>query len=271
MPSTKDFATTTWNSFRRAVTKRPGRLIGAAATVALLLAVTLATLVDSGPAQAQTLSTDATLSAPTVSPRDIIGFAADRNAYSLGVASAVTQVTVSATPNHSGASAVIDTADADTMTDGHQVNLSAGRNTVTVTVTAEDGNATEDYTITIGRGVTSAYGWKAEDDLDGLIAAGNDEPLGIWGNETTIWVLDIVDTYPYAYNRDGSRDTSSEFNLHADNADPGGAWSNGPTVWISDNGDEKLYAYQVSNGARQASLDLETGPESPDLEVELRQ
>ena len=52
MPSTKDFATTTWNSFRRTITKRPRHLIGAAATVALLLAVTLATLVYPGPAQA---------------------------------------------------------------------------------------------------------------------------------------------------------------------------------------------------------------------------
>ena len=254
MLSARNFHTTTWNSFRRAMAKRPGRLIAAAT---LLLAVTLAILVYSGPVQAQTPSDDATLSALTVSPKNIIGFAADRTSYEVGVASTVTQVTISATPNQSGANADITPADADGGVNGHQVNLSAGQNAVTVTVTAEDTTTEKTYTVNVNQGVTSAYGWKAQDDLDGLIAAGNDEPIGIWGNETTIWVLDLVDTYTYAYNRDGSRDTSSEFNLHADNADPGGAWSNGPTVWISDNTNDKLYAYQVSNGARQASLDLD--------------
>ena len=258
MPSTKDFATTTWNSFRRAMaTKRPGHLIGAFATVALLLAVTLTTLVYSVPAQAQTLSTDATLSALTVSPRDIIGFAADRTSYEVGVASTVTTATVAATANNAFATVGYSGADADTVADGHQVNLSAGQNAVTVTVAAQD-TTTQEYTVNINRGVTNAYGWKAQDDLDGLIAAGNGSPTGgIWGNATTIWVVDTHDTFVYAYNRDGSRDTNGEFNLHADNANPGGAWSNGTTVWISDNGDDKLYAYQVSNGARQASLDLD--------------
>ena len=256
MPSTKDFATTTWNSFRRTITKRPRHLIGAAATVALLLAVTLTTLVYSVPAEAQTLSTDATLSALTVSPRDIIGFDADRNAYSLGVASTVTQVTVSATPNHSGASAVIYPTDADTVTDGHQVNINPGLNRIAVDVTAEDTNTTENYTITIGQSVSTPYGWKAEDDLDGLVAAGNEDLYGMWRDATTTWVVDDSDTFVYAYNRDGSRNTGREFDLHADNGNPSGAWSNGTTVWIADYGDNKLFAYLVSNGTRQAASDI---------------
>ena len=256
MPITKDFATTTWNSFRRTITKRPRHLIGAAATVALLLAVTLTTLVYSVPAEAQTLSTDATLSALTVSPRDIIGFDADRNAYSLGVASTVTQVTVSATPNHSGASAVIYPTDADTVTDGHQVNVNPGLNRIAVDVTAEDTNTTENYTITIGQSVSTPYGWKAEDDLDGLVAAGNEDLYGMWRDATTTWVVDDSDTFVYAYNRDGSRNTGREFDLHADNGNPSGAWSNGTTVWIADYGDNNLFAYLVSNGTRQAASDI---------------
>ena len=102
MLSARNFNTTTWNSFRNVMASQPGRLIAAAA---LLLALTLTMLVYSAPAQAQILSTDATLSALTVSPRDIIGFAADRPKYSVGVASTVATATVSATPNHSGADA----------------------------------------------------------------------------------------------------------------------------------------------------------------------
>ena len=133
MPSTKDHATTTWNSFRQATASRPGRLIAA---VALLFAVMLATVVYSGPAQAQTTSTDATLSALTVSPKDIIGFASDRASYEVGVASTVTQATVAATANDSGATVAI--------TPGQPVDLSAGKNTVTVTVTAQDGTTIPD-------------------------------------------------------------------------------------------------------------------------------
>ena len=253
MPSAKNFNTTTKNSFRRAAARRPGRLIAAAA---LMFTLTLAILVYSGPVLAQTPSNDATLSALTVSPRDIIGFDADRTSYEVGVASAVTQATVAAAANNALATVGYSGADADTAADGHQVNLSAGQNAVTVTVTAQD-TTTQEYTVNINRGVTNAYGWKAQDDLDGLIAAGNEDPQGIWSNGTTTWVVDSEDTFVYAYNRDGSRNTDGEFNLYSDNANPSGAWSNGTTVWISDNGDNKLYAYQVSNGARQASLDLD--------------
>ena len=84
------------------------------------------------------LGADATLSALTVSPRDIIGFAADETYYAVGVASSVTTATINATPNHSGARVAITPADASSAA-GHQVSLSPpGSNMVTITVTAED-------------------------------------------------------------------------------------------------------------------------------------
>ena len=49
-------------------------------------------------------NSDATLSDLTVSPKDIIGFDANRTAYEVGVASTVTQATVRATPNDANAS-----------------------------------------------------------------------------------------------------------------------------------------------------------------------
>ena len=74
-------------------------------------------------------STDATLSALTVSPKDITGFATDRSTrYEVGVASTVTQATITETTNDSAATVGYSTTDADDSTSGHQVDLSAGRN-----------------------------------------------------------------------------------------------------------------------------------------------
>ena len=136
------------------------------------------------------VSTDATLSALTVSPKDIIGFAADRTSYEVGVASTVTQATITATKSHSAATVAYSTTDADTSA-GHQVNLSDGRNEVTITVTAEDTTTTGTYTVSINRGVTAIFGWKASDDFDGLITAENNHPADMWSDGTTMWVSDL--------------------------------------------------------------------------------
>ena len=205
---------------------------------------------------AQTFSDDATLSALTVSPKNIIGFAADQSTYDVGVDSTVTQATITATTTDSNATVVYSTTDADTTTPGHQVNLDAGLNAVRVTVTAEDTTTTKTYRLDIGRGVTTDYGWNAGSDLNGLVAAGNNTPQGIWGDSSTIWVVDAGADSVYAYNRDGTRDTTKEFDLHSDHDRPYGAWSNGTTVWIVDTGDDKLYAYEVSSGTRQSSKEI---------------
>ena len=205
-------------------------------------------------------STDATLSALTVSPKNIIGFDADRTYYEVGVASTVAQVTIAATANDSGATVAITPADADDMTDGHQVSLSAGRNAVTITVTAED-SSTETYTVSVNQGVDTDYGWKADDDFDGLIAAENDAPYGIWSNGTTMWVSDIGDDKIYAYDLTTRlRDTAKEFNTltAADNATPYGIWSDGTTMWVADWNDQKIYAYRMSDKQRDSSKDFNT-------------
>ena len=97
------------------------------------------------------LSRDATLSALTVSPNDINGFASNDRSYEVGVASTVTEATVAATANDSGAEVEITPGDSNVGADGHQVALSAGKNTVTVTVTAADGATIKAYTVNITR------------------------------------------------------------------------------------------------------------------------
>ena len=110
-----------------------------------------------------TTSTDATLSALTVNDGTTdhtIDLAS--TSYTLDVGNAVTTVTLTATPTHTGASVSAVTlggtviADAD-FTDGITVpSLLVGDNTIVVTVTAEDGS-TQPYTVTVtraGAGIT---------------------------------------------------------------------------------------------------------------------
>ena len=205
------------------------------------------------------LSDDRTLSALTVRPKDIIGFDAERDFYQLGVDSTVTRATVAATANHPGARVTFIPPDASSGTPGHQVDLSAGRNQVTVTVTAEDGS-TRDNRVSINRGVTDTYGWNAGQDLDGLIAAENQSPYGIWGNDATFWVSDDTDDKLYAYNADGSRDASQDFDtlIAVDNRNPRGIWSNGNTMWVADNSARKLFAYRMSDKQPDSTKDFNT-------------
>ena len=206
-------------------------------------------------------STDATLSALTVSPKDIIGFTNDRrDSYEVGVASTVTQATIVATTSDSAATVEYSTTDTDDTASDHQVNLSAGGNEVKVTVTAEDMTTTETYTISINQGVTSTFGWKASDDFDGLITAENNFPTGIWSNGITMWVADVEDDQLYAYDlATKARDASKDFDtLNADNGAPYGIWSNGITMWVADPSDSKLYAYNMATKAHDAGNDLDT-------------
>ena len=80
-------------------------------------------------------------------------FSSTQVAYNAEVANTVAQVTVTAATNHAGAKVAIVPADADdNEANGHQVNLTAGANTITVSVTAADGTTEKVYTITVNRG-----------------------------------------------------------------------------------------------------------------------
>ena len=116
------------------------------------------------------------------------------------------------------------------------MDLSAGKNTVTVTVTAQDGTTTKTYTVNVNQGVTAPFGWKAGDDLDGMIAAGNETPYAISSDGTTVWLSDIDDDKLYAYRlSDGERDTGADFDtLHAaGNRLSEGIWTDGTTMWAA--------------------------------------
>ena len=96
-------------------------------------------------------SDDARLSALSLSGVDLGGFDAETTAYAGAVAHDVTVTTVAAAPRDANARVEFAPADADPGTPGHQVAFAVGENTVTVTVTAQNGIATRTVTAVVTR------------------------------------------------------------------------------------------------------------------------
>ena len=103
-------------------------------------------------------STNATLSALTLSDGTLDpAFASDTYAYTADVANSVDTITVTPmTSNDSATVAYLDEndaeiTDADGNTEGQQVDLAVGANTINVKVTAEDAMTTETYTVVVTR------------------------------------------------------------------------------------------------------------------------
>ncbi len=113
----------------------------------IALAVGLVFLTHTVLAEGQ--SSDATLSDLTLSDVDLATFASGTTSYTASVANGVKQTTVTPTVSHSGASYVTKLGGVED-TDG-TVSLSVGSNVITVEVTAEDGNTTQTYTVTVTR------------------------------------------------------------------------------------------------------------------------
>ena len=114
-------------------------------TVVIEASVTARTSTTDGPTQ----SKDATLSALSLSGIDIGTFTSSDTWYTATVGDSVTETTVSATTNHSGASYVVKLG--GVVDDGGVVPLRVGNNAITVVVTAEDGVTTKIYSINVTR------------------------------------------------------------------------------------------------------------------------
>ena len=99
--------------------------------------------------RAATLSSDATLRALTLSDIDFGIFDPSTADYSVDVASDVSHTTIAVTPSHPRASYTIEVGGVEAA-DG-VVNLEVGDNVITVEVTAEDGETTRTYTVTVSR------------------------------------------------------------------------------------------------------------------------
>ena len=104
-------------------------------------------------------------------------------------------------------------------------------------------------------------------EFNTLSAAGNDEPLGIWSDGTTMWVVhtpqfhlgDTSSAKLFAYDMaTKQRDSAKDFNSldAAGNDHPSGLWSDGSTMWVVDQVDLMIYAYDMATKARVPDKDF---------------
>ena len=95
------------------------------------------------------LSSDATLSGLTLSGADIGDFNSQNTQYTASVANDVDETTVTATTNDDRADYVVKLDGG--VDEDRTVSLAVGENVITVVVTAEDGQTTKTYTVTVAR------------------------------------------------------------------------------------------------------------------------
>ena len=144
------------------------------------------TVTRAEPATPEHLSSDATLTALTLSGIDFGTFDSTTASYTAAVANSVSQTTVNPTVNHSGASYVIKlggVTDADAV-----VSLSVGSNVITVEVTAEDDNAARTYTVTVSR----AAPLSTDATLSALVLSGVD--FGTFDSTTVSYTATVANS-----------------------------------------------------------------------------
>ena len=104
-------------------------------------------------------------------------FAAGTTRYAALVPNAVSSVTVTPTASNEDATVVFLDADdqplagADATSDGHQMNLSVGENTIKVKVRSEDATATETYTLVVTRDGAADVCSRTAQVRDAILAA----------------------------------------------------------------------------------------------------
>ena len=210
-------------------------------------------------------SDDATLSALTLSDGTLRPtFSSETTEYHAAVLHEVEQVTITYTAA-SGSSVEFMTdldaplPDADTETEGQQVNVRVGTTGIVIRVTAEDGMTTEDYAVTVERNSPWFRGWTPTRDFNTLAGG---EPRGMWSDGTTLWIADDSEDKLHAYTlATQARDSAQDIALHTDNTDPWGIWSDETTIWVVDTADKKLYAYALADGTRQDGMNGMTNQE----------
>ena len=136
---------------------------------------------------------DANLTALSVDGTSVEDFDKDTTGYSLSVAGTVARVTFVAAASHDDATVAYSVnaagaAAADSVTDGHQVDLDGGSNEVVITVTAQDGTTTKDYTVTVHRAAVP-HDWSLRPD--GVLIGGMFRLLFITSTTRDGWGTDI--------------------------------------------------------------------------------
>ncbi len=177
-------------------------------------------------------------------------FSSVTNNYSAYVVYTNFSTTVTAIAQDPDAGVAIQPKDADANTDGHQINLAEGDNTIKITVHAENADVKQ-YTVNIRRRYND--GRLPFRDFNFLTMGNTDaKPTGLWSDGTNMWVLDQKDKKFYVYKMTdhewGRRDDDKGFELKMSNSAPGDIWSTNGIMWVPDGGD-KIYAYNLTADA----------------------
>ena len=194
--------------------------------------------------RAEPPSTDATLSALTLSGIDFGTFASGTSSYTASVANSVTETTVTPTVNHSGATYVIKlggVTDADGV-----VSLSVGSNVITVEVTAEDDDTTRTYTVA----VTRAEPPSTDATLSALTLSGID--FGTFDSTTTTYSAQVANSVPQTTVTPTVNDSGASYVIKlggvtdVDGVVPLSVGSNVITVQVSAEDDSTTKTYTVT-------------------------
>ena len=179
------------------------------------------------------------------------------SAYTADVAYEVVTVKLNAAAEHRYATVTIVPDDADPDTEGHQVSIAEGANTVTVTVTAQDGDTETVHELTVNRPVVTPFATDAAKDIASLGTAGSSTPQGAWSNGNTLWVVNASSDNLDAYSvSTGRRQVQLDILMDSTDREPYGVWSDGVAIWVADDGENKLIAFDLASNARRADLDI---------------
>ena len=206
-------------------------------------------------------SNDATLSRLNVSPVDISGLTAAPPLTALASHTAWLKSTSCQRPPQGASIAINGAAVASDYS--YPVALSEGRNTIAISVTAQDGRATKAYTLTIDRGSDAPFGWKVTSDISDLNLGNADYPRGLWSNGHAFYVacayyLHNQNAELCAYNPDtGAKWTTYHTLKTHGNLAPRGIWSDGTTMWVVDSDDNRIYAYKTASYFRDTSKEID--------------
>ena len=175
------------------------------------------------------LSDDTKLSDLKVNGTTIDGFDPDEVLYDYGtVGNDVTSLEVVGIPENPRATVEVEGAS----------DLQVGDNTITITVTAEDGQSTGQYIITVNREGSS------NNDLSSLEVEGYDLDPDFDKDETSYSITVPSDVDSITVNAEAEDDNATVEIEGADNLQPG---ENTVTVKVTaENGDEKVYTITVT-------------------------
>ena len=210
---------------------------------------TLITPPRSGIANAA-LSSNASLSALRLYGVNFGAFSSAVTDYAVAVAYDVSATEVLAAPADDSASLVIADAYGNSAGRRRTVALAEGENTISITVTAEDGRTTRTYRVRVTRGPDE---W-VRDAQSFALDRNNTAPAGLWSDRNTLWVADWEERKLFAYGLpEGERLLDRDIPVEGA---PMGLWSDGETIWVV-NHYGGLQAYRLADGGRVSGRDLE--------------